>query len=283
MQFTKAHGCGNDFIIIDLVEAQGSTTIMIEELRRAAPMVCDRHRGVGADGVLVISSCHADGGARYEMTVINADGSVAEMCGNGLRCVADYLMRRGRAQTGDQLRTGAGDISIFFSAPPRQLSSRERSELSRGSWVGAQLGAAAHLKREQWWGDDPQERWGVSTLSMGNPHAVSFEAELYERRATLAPLLSGRVEGGVNVSFAQLTGAQHLTLHVYERGCGWTQACGTGACATVAVAVSLGLIKTGELTQVSLPGGSLMIEQATDGSLMMWGPAVEVYQGELSL
>jgi len=284
MQFTKAHGCGNDFIILDLEGTQEQVRAKIAELRDEAPGICDRHKGVGADGLLLVTPTLVERGARYEMTVINSDGSLAEMCGNGLRCVADFLRRSGRLCSGEELKTGAGELRVHFSDPPEGVAEAERASLfAHGSWVGAELSAPQGVRRLCVSSDPHSEQWHLTCLSLGNPHAVTFDPEAFARRAELAPALSGQFEGGVNLSFARLESPGLIQLHVHERGCGWTQACGTGACATAVAAVEWGLAKQGAPLTITLPGGQLVIEYSSEGLIMMWGPALEVFRGALNV
>jgi len=278
MQFTKAHGCGNDFIITELQRADQPS---VKELRAAAPWLCDRHRGVGADGVLVVTEPDDDpegSAARAQMSVINADGSIAEMCGNGLRCVGHYLHKRGRLRSGERILTGAGALKLWFAEPPAELSERERCEHERGgAWVGVDMGQPREIRSLVSSGVE------LCALSLGNPHAVSFDAEAFERRGALSEELKRPFVGGVNLSFARWLAPGHLELHVDERGCGWTQACGTGACATVVAAVSSGQANKGDELLVRLPGGTLKVSWLSSGELKMWGPAIELYSAHIQL
>jgi diaminopimelate epimerase len=266
MQFTKAHGCGNDFIIVD---AREEPSLTLNDLRERAPRLCERRFGVGADGVLWVT----ERSGRAEMTVINADGSLSEMCGNGLRCVAHYLARRdlpagGRAaDVSAELLTGAGALRVSTSL----LSPAGREAVTR-VWMGhPQQLAARHFSG----GAEP-----LTTLSMGNPHAVSFHAADHAQRHRLAGEWSREVAGGVNISFALLT-PKGVELEVHERGCGWTLACGTGACATVVAGVERGLLPAGQDTQAHLPGGTLTVRYEPGAGVWMTGPSVICYRGDV--
>lgn len=299
MQFTKAHGCGNDFIIIGLInsseadhegdQALSDVTLSDAELSAwsaRATELCDRHRGVGADGLLLVTEGALASGERApEMIVINADGSRSEMCGNGLRCVALWLLRRGYlSEKGGQVITGAGALTVRFASPPYELT-------AKGAWVGLTLGEPTALNLRGLTKTSPKTReqhiCELTTLSLGNPHAVCFDQEAFEHRAQLAGAWSAEFEGGVNLSFAQQRGERALELHVHERGCGWTLACGTGASATAIAAVERGLMPAGAPLEITLPGGALEVTyhkrsaSKGDGWVELWGPAVEVFEGQI--
>lgn len=260
MQFTKAHGCGNDFIVVD---ARENPALRLPELVARAPRLCERRFGVGADGVLWVSEREG----RAEMTVINADGSLSEMCGNGLRCVAHHLLLRGRLGEEGEVLTGAGALTVRAALTSDDgRAARVTVWMGHPRALGARLfaGAAAPL----------------TTLSMGNPHAVSLDEGDYARRLALAEGWAREVEGGVNLSFARVRG-EGLELHVHERGCGWTLACGTGACAAVVAATARGLLPPGRPTRVSLPGGALEVRYEPEAGVWMTGPAEISFHGSV--
>jgi diaminopimelate epimerase len=302
MQFTKAHGCGNDFIIIDATrrsegeqgELQPFSDREVIAWSARAPELCDRHKGVGADGLLLVGEGALEGGEHApEMIVINADGSRSEMCGNGLRCVALWLLRRGLiSEEGGAVITGAGALKVQFAASPHTHHEPHApyDRTARSAWVGLTLGEPRALSlRDLSLKGEAEARCELTTLSLGNPHAVCFDQGAFEARAELASAWSAQFEGGVNLSFAQRRGERALELHVHERGCGWTLACGTGASATVIAAVERGLMPSGAPLEVTLPGGTLEVTyhkrsaRPGDGWVELWGPAVEVFEGELTL
>jgi diaminopimelate epimerase len=259
MQFTKAHGCGNDFIIVDALE---NPTLTLQALTERAVALCDRRFGVGADGALWVSE--RDG--LPEMTVINSDGSLSEMCGNGLRCVAHHLLLKGAQGVFEgEVLTGAGALKV---------SARLTGEGGRSAESAIWMGHPRELRHLAL--SEAQEP--LTALSMGNPHAVSFEAADFARRHTLAERWSAEVPGGVNLSFALITGDE-ISLEVHERGCGWTLACGTGACATVVAATERGLIAPGHPARVRLPGGSLSVLYTPGAGVWMTGPSEVIYRG----
>ena len=268
-------GCGNHFILIDQTTHQLTAdeipldAFSSSQVRR----LCDPNFGIGADGVLwvrSVSSDDVDHQAKYEMVVYNADGSLAEMCGNGLRCVVQYLHHHHGLCTDSlnpsYIMTGAGSLSVSIDAHQR---------------IGVRMGwprplipqylPKSHLPTEL-----------LSFYSLGNPHLVSFDLTHFSQRMSIASEWERSVEGGINISFAQLRSSHHVELHVYERGCGWTLGCGTGACATVYHGYREGLFQMDSSVSVKLPGGLLTID-ISDHGLTMWGEAHEVYRGSYLL
>lgn len=269
LAFEKWEGLGNDFVVL-----RGGSGLD----RARAVALCDRHRGIGADGVLEVG---VEGG-RISMRVVNADGSEPEMCGNGLRCVARYAFAAGLATTGRfvvETASGPHGCEILDG-------DLVRVEMRAPSLAPADVPVrAAHPMI-----DAPVEV-GARTLhltavSMGNPHAVTFDAlEPGERRA-LGPALEGLVAlfpARVNAGFARVVpdGERTIELHVFERGAGWTEACGTGACAAAAAAVETGrLSRSDGPIRVRLPGGDLSIDLGAPGQrAWMTGPARRVFVG----
>lgn len=266
-RFEKWEGLGNDFVIVSGDEA-------IDPIA-----VCDRHRGVGADGVLVVR-----GGARPSMAVINADGSEPEMCGNGLRCAALYLVQQGQAKAGEVfvVDTAAGPHACEVIDVDRAIV---RVAMRAPNLTSANVPTTLGDQKAF---DVPFEVLGrtvhITAVSMGNPHAVIFDAIDAIDRASIGPAIERNTIAfpeRVNVGFASLTGPRAITLHVFERGAGWTEACGTGACAAAVAAIETGRIARGGPIAVTLPGGTLEIE-ARDGELvLMTGPARRVFVGQL--
>lgn len=274
MNFWKYHGLGNDFVVVE------DHDLDIPDDPDFVRKVCDRRTGVGADGILYIGP---DDEADAFMRVLNSDGSEAEMCGNGIRCVAKHLFdfalvpsERMRINTLD----GVKDIIV---------------QVENGTAVGATVDMGApRLDRS----DIPmagQGRFVDGTLdvdgrtitgtavSMGNPHLIIFEALSDEDVLELGPRLERHTlfPRRTNVEFVRLEN-DVLVVSVYERGAGWTQACGTGACATAVAAGLKGLAPLGKDARVRLPGGELRINVAEDlSSVKMTGPAVRVFRGEL--
>jgi diaminopimelate epimerase len=262
-RFFKYEGLGNDFVV---VEADSETAVDPEYARR----LCDRHFGVGADGVLVLlPPSTAQAAAR--MTVINADGSRPEMCGNGIRCLALHLARRQGAQGASYvIDTDAG--SLLCEVHRDGDSARVAVAMGHGEFLGEhfiELDGLGHA---------------FARISMGNPHCVIFDTRYDETTIDrYGPLVSLSLEGGSNVEFATTRGPRAFDLVVWERGVGRTLACGTGAAATAVAAALCGRAPFDEPLSVVLPGGPLEVSVA-HGSLdvRVAGPARLVYQGELA-
>jgi len=267
LRFEKWEGLGNDFI---LVEAEVAA-LQVRSL-------CDRHTGVGADGVLVLGAVD---GLSCRMIVLNADGSRPEMCGNGLRCVAGYLMDRAGAES--------GEVVVATDAGPRRCKVERQPD---GSYrvaadmgvavVGEPLDLAAAADRAQS-GRLPTRPF--TAVSVGNPHAVSFAPFVSEDVDELGPVVDRLVPGGTNVELCQVAdGGKRLEVAVWERGVGRTRACGTGACAAAAAAAAAGRVPFDEPVDVALAGGVLEIVVARqDGALTMTGLARRVFVGETHL
>jgi diaminopimelate epimerase len=261
LNFVKYEGAGNDFLV---VEAATERAVSPER----AVALCDRHYGVGADGVLLVVPA-ADPAARAKMVVLNADGSRPEMCGNGLRCVALHLARRDGAERVDYVvETDAGDRP---TAVERRGGAAEVTlGMGRGRLGGVRrFGVKGELRE-------------FHLVDMGNPHAVAFGFELSASELDqVGPALSASQPGGANVEIVQQT-AEGLDVLVWERGVGRTLACGTGAAGVAVAAATQGLTRFGEPVQVRLPGGSLMLT-VEEGSLAVTlrGPARLVFSGQV--
>ncbi len=257
-RFWKYHGLGNDFVVVEGPELMS---------RERAVRICDRRRGSGADGVLTVLPARR-GGAAY-MHIYNSDGSVAAMCGNGIRCVARHL-----AET----RGLDGEIEIETDAGPR------RCTVHRGA--GGVEAVTVDMGRARIEGTQDfvvgAERIPTLRISMGTPHAVSLDGPEPARAPSLGPVIEAMVPGGVNVGFGRASGSG-VDLVVWERGAGLTEACGTGACAAAVAAVHDGRISADRPVTVRLPGGALEIAVAPDLSVRMKGPAERVFEGETAL
>lgn len=287
MRFAKYHGLGNDFLVVDL------RTVSAAEAEAAqAPhnviAVCDRQFGVGGDGVLaVLPSTTAD----VRMRVLNSDGSEAEMCGNGIRCVAKELYERGGLpQSEIAIETGAGRLTCAIDAEggvvrsvtvamgmPRLL----RSEIPMTGPAGERC-----ISQPLDIAGTPR---AITCVSMGNPHAIAFVGSRDEA-AQLATTVGTLVENHAwfpnrtNAEFAHVKSRREIDLMVWERGCGITLACGTGACATTVAAVVTGRADEASPVRVNLLGGSLEITvQPGLAGVAMKGPALHVFDGELDL
>ncbi|HEY1959810.1 MAG TPA: diaminopimelate epimerase [Polyangiaceae bacterium] len=254
-RFGKYEGLGNDFVVID---APSRAVTAGDAVR-----LCDRRRGIGADGVLVVSE-EGDG---VRMRVLNADGSVPEMCGNGIRCVALHVaIARGLQR---------GTLVIATDAGPRACEIERSGD--RAS-VRVDMGEVRFVGERAI--DVGAERVTVAVGDAGNPHAILFGAFDDARIDELGPRIATHAAfpAGTNVEFARVHDGA-IDLVVWERGVGRTLACGTGACATAVVAREKRLVRAPRV-RVSLPGGDLEIEPS-GGSTFMTGPARLVFRGEL--
>ncbi len=262
--FAKYEGLGNDFVVLGAADERELGEARAREL-------CDRRRGIGADGILLIlpprdRSCVA------RMKVMNADGSVPEMCGNGLRCVALHVARA--------RRMASGELRFDTDAGPRAC---EIDDAEGRGMVTVDMGIVrAEGSREL---EIAGERVEVWLADAGNPHAIVLGDASRARAEALGPSIERHPSfpRGTNVELARIdAAASSIDLVVWERGVGITLACGTGACATVAVACARGLLPFDRATTVNLPGGALEITIAKDGRCTMRGPARHVFAGQLS-
>ncbi len=260
LHFTKYHGLGNDFVVVDgpLMPAA-----------RAARL-CDRRRGIGADGVLTVLPPRTHG-AVATMHIYNADGSVALMCGNGIRCVARHLA---------EVRGLTGALVIDTDSGPR-VCTIHHGHGGEVAAVSVEMGPA-RVEGDQVF-TVGGERLHALRVDMGNPHAVLFDEPTRARAGQVGPAIEQLVPGGVNVGFAR-PGPSGVDLVVWERGSGLTDACGTGACAAAVASIRSGAIPAGAPVEVRLPGGPLTITVSADlVRVTMRGPAERVFQGETGL
>jgi diaminopimelate epimerase len=272
LRFSKMHGAGNDFVVLDLRDGTPEPTPAL------AARLADRHTGVGCDQILTIEAPRAEGSvASYR--IWNADGSQSEQCGNGARCVAAWLVRDGAAN-GDHFtidsplathgieRLADGQYAVAMGVP--------RFEPQQIPLLGFARARDEYLLPLQ--GDTV--RFGA--VSMGNPHAV-IEVGLVDAAPVerLGPLLQQHATfpQSVNVGFVQVLDPTHARLRVYERGVGETLACGSGACAAAVVMMQRGRLERD--ATLSLPGGTLRLRwPADDAQVVMSGPAAFVFEGE---
>ena len=275
MRFTKMHGAGNDFVVLDLRDGR----------EPPSPALCralaDRHTGVGCDQILTIEPADAAGvAARYG--IFNADGSRAGQCGNGARCVAAWLRRDAAARgmplpARFELASPAGRHAVDVEPDGRVRLDMGRPDFEPAHVPLTGFAAAAdyHLAR-----DGVDVRFGA--VSMGNPHAVVRVDDVGRAPVDrIGPALQrdAAFPDSVNVGFVQVVDRGHLRLRVYERGVGETLACGSGACAAAAVAMRRGWVDRS--VEVALPGGMLRIDWPDDdATIAMTGPAAFVFEGE---
>ncbi|WP_330282069.1 diaminopimelate epimerase [Streptomyces sp. NBC_00588] len=273
--FLKGHGTENDFVIVPDPENA------IDLPPAAVAALCDRRAGIGGDGLLhvVRSAAHPEARhmaaeAEWFMDYRNGDGSVAEMCGNGVRVFARYLQRAGHAGEGDlALATRGGVKSVHIDKDGDITVGMGRARLFEGD-VTVSVG---------------ERSWPARNVNMGNPHAVAFVDDLAHAGNLYAPppfSPASAYPDGVNVEFVVDRGDRHVAMRVHERGSGETRSCGTGACA-VAVAAARrdgadpAVTGTPATYTVDVPGGTLVITERIDGEIEMTGPAVIVAEGEI--
>ena len=277
LKFSKMHGLGNDFMVIDGTR---------QTFRPDAAQIqawANRHTGVGFDQLLLVEKTDTpDVDFRYR--IFNADGGEVEQCGNGARCFVKFVSEHGltdkrtiRVETArgiiEPSLNDNGLITVNMGQP--QFAPQDVPFVLRS---GEQAGEKSYIVVNEL--DSAQ----MSLLSMGNPHAVMLvedtaSAPVAEWGAALQN--HPRFPARVNVGFMQVVDAHHIRLRVFERGSGETQACGTGACAAVVSGVRWGLLAAGEDVRVSLPGGDLYIRWSEGEPVWMTGPAVTVFEGEL--
>ena len=287
MRFAKYHGLGNDFLVVDLRNLPAADAAAVQAPHHVIAL-CDRQFGVGGDGVLaVLPSATADA----RMRVLNSDGSEAEMCGNGIRCVAKELYERGGLRKPElAIDTGAGLLTCAIEADGAVARSvtvaMGTPRLLRGELP--MTGPAGERCIEQALTIADVSR-AITCVSMGNPHAITFVGsrdEAFQLAKTVGPQVERHAwfPNRTNAEFAHVKSRREIDLVVWERGCGITLACGTGACATTVAAVVTGRADEATPVRVNLPGGSLEITvHAGLTGVAMKGPALHVFDGELDL
>jgi diaminopimelate epimerase len=268
MEFLKMQGAGNDFVLVDGLDGREANW---PELARS---MSDRHFGVGADGLLLVRPAEA---ADFRMLMWNPDGSESEMCGNGIRCFARYVLD-GPAKGRDSLtvETGAGLLTVRTRGARGWLEASMGAPVLNGPDIPVAVDANPVL-------DLPLPELGmcVSCVSMGNPHAVQFVADV---AAVDLAALGPRVERHplfphrANFHVCQVISRSELVIRSWERGAGLTLACGTGAAAAAVAARLKGYV--GDLTCVRVPGGELEVRWNGQGAVLIAGPAEYVFRGE---
>lgn len=275
MKFTKMQGLGNDYVYVDAIHQE------IKDESDLAQFVSNRHFGIGSDGLILI--CQSER-ADFKMRMFNADGSEAEMCGNGIRCVGKFVYDKGlTSKTTITIETLAGikrlnlntkegkvqTVQVDMGKPilePEKIPVKSQKD----SVLDLRLTAA-------------EKEFSLSCISMGNPHAITkvdkvdeFDIEIYGKEIETHPIFPNKT----NVEFIEIISPEKIKMRVWERGAGETLACGTGACAVAVACSLLGLTK--RKVEVELLGGNLFIEwREEDNHVYMTGPAVTVFEGEL--
>ena len=272
LRFSKMHGLGNDFVVLDC----RATPFALDEAGIRA--LADRRTGVGFDQLLSVEPAR-DPSCAFYYGIWNTDGSPAAQCGNGVRCVAAWLHRAGALATGEPVRleSPSGPVTV------RLLSAHEVTvDMGEPQFAPARIPFDADAEAPRYTIEAGGTTLQIGAVSMGNPHAVAMADELADGDVQrLAPALTAhaRFAEGANAGFATRLAHDHIALRVHERGVGWTQACGTGACAAVAVLRRRGEVD--EQVRVDLPGGTLRIAWRGPGhTLWMTGPAAFAFEGE---
>ena len=275
MRFAKMHGLGNDYVYVNGFEET------VSDPARFAVEVSDRHFGIGGDGlILILPSAIAD----LRMRMFNADGSEAEMCGNGIRCVAKYAYEHGLVEQREiSVETGAGVLTLQLRVGEDNRVAGVRVAMGRPRLTRGEIPMAG-APDEQVVGEPLQvldRTFHVTCVSMGNPHCViyvdnvaEFPIEKYGPAIERHPVFPNRI----NVEFVEVVGPGELRQRTWERGSGETLACGTGASAVTVASVLNG--HTGRRLRVHLRGGTLEMEWAEDGHVYLSGPAVQVFEGD---
>ena len=273
VRITKMHGIGNDYVYVDCRASD------LDDPPRFARAVADRHRGIGSDGLILIRpSASAD--CRMEM--YNADGSRAEMCGNGIRCVGKYVYDRGVRRNPLAIETDAGTLSLALTVDGDRVIT---ATVDMGAPVldGPRLPVAQDGRVVEQPLEVGGETYRITCVSMGNPHAVVFLPEIAQLELfRIGPLFEHHpfFPARVNTEFVTVRSRHEMDFRVWERGSGETMACGTGACAAVVAGVLTG--RTERRATVHLRGGDLDIEwRATDDHVYMTGSATEVFSADV--
>jgi len=274
LKFTKMHGAGNDFVVIDGVRQEIYLTP--EQLR----LLADRHFGIGCDQILIVKRSNNEE-ADFRYLIFNADGGEVEQCGNGARCfvrfVHDHKLTSKREIV---VETKSGLISPRLEEDGR-VTVNMGAPIFEAGRIPFDSDSDAVMQPLEVNGETVQ----ITAVSMGNPHAVQVVADVeHAPVATMGPLIEAhpRFPRRVNAGFMQVIDRAHIKLRVYERGAGETMSCGTGACAAVVSGIQRGLLDNH--VQVATHGGVLTIAWAGAGaSVMMTGPAITVFEGEINL
>ncbi|MBI1451027.1 MULTISPECIES: diaminopimelate epimerase [Acinetobacter] len=274
VEFTKMHGLGNDFLVLDLI----SQRVYLDAL--TIQRLADRHFGIGFDQLLIVEPPDVPN-ADFKYRIFNADGSEVEQCGNGVRCFARFVHERQlTTKTKIKVQTKAGIVE---------------PELGENGWVRVNMGYPKFLPQEiPFLAEEPEnlydidlannEKLTIDVVNMGNPHAVTIVPDVITADV---PRIGPQVESHarfpqrVNAGFMQIIDEKHARLRVFERGVGETLACGTGACAAAVSGMRRGLLSSN--VEIELAGGKLQIEWKEGDVVWMTGPTATVYEGRLDL
>ncbi len=277
MKFTKMHGCGNDYVYVNCFEEK------VENPSEAAVKVSKRHFGVGSDGMILICPSEV---ADFRMKMYNADGSMGEMCGNGIRCVAKYVYDHGMTdKTHITIETGAGIKDLDLTIENGKVS-MVRVDMGEPILEAAKIPVVSDKEKVI---NEPilvqGTEWKMTCVSMGNPHAVVFVADTKHLAIKeVGPCFENHkaFPNRTNTEFVQFISSKEINMRVWERGAGETWACGTGTCASVMACILNGY--TDDTVLVHLLGGDLLIEYDRETNhIFMTGPATTVFEGEIEV
>ena len=275
MHFTKMQGIGNDFIMVEDFKNE------VQDKNNLAKELCDRHFGIGADGLIFIENSNI---ADLKMRIINSDGSNADMCGNGIRCFSKYVYEKNiiKKNTLD-IETPAGIMKAELSVE-NDMVGTVRINMGKPCYDKKLVPFNGELNNKAYSLDIGGKNYEMTTLLMGVPHTVLFSGEIseddviqYGRYIEKLPIYPQ----GTNVNFVNVIDDRTISVRTWERGAGPTLACGTGACASVAASYLNN--KTGRKVKAKLMKGELIIEQDVNGYIYMEGPASTVYEGDISI
>ena len=283
MHFIKWQGCGNDFVLVDLIAENSGVTD--DDLQKLAPQICNRRFGIGADGILLLKR-NENKTADMDMRIFNADGSEAQMCGNGIRCLALHAYNsKFTEKSAFSVQTKAGIMKVNIKG-----SSAVEVDMGAPILTGEKIPVNGYDGKQVI--DIPitvgKRTFFATCVSMGNPHCVIF-ADKNDFATDDAPETLGRFfehhkmfPEGTNVEFAEVINDTQIRMRVWERGAGVTAACGTGACATLVAATITN--RTKRQAKIILDGGSLEIDWHKDTQhVFMTGPAIKVFEGNCDL
>lgn len=272
IQFSKMHGLGNDFIVIDNV------TQNVFFSKDKIQQLADRNFGIGFDQMLLVEPPY-DPEQDFHYRIFNADGSEVSQCGNGARCFAKFVKIKGLTNRNKVVVSTKSGKMVLYLEKDGQVT----VNMGRPIFEPAKIPLKANKEEGTYIVREQDATYMMGAVSMGNPHCVMTVDNVETADVTsIGPLLETheRFPEGVNVGFMQIVNEQHIKLRVFERGAGETLACGSGACAAVAIGQIQG--KLGKEVQVDLPGGSLRIRwQGRDSVLKMTGPAEHIFDGTL--
>lgn len=273
MRFWKMHGLGNDYVVIDNRDEK----ISEKKASEYAKKLCERRFSIGADGLLLVSNSKV---SDVKMRIFNADGSEAEMCGNGIRCFAKYCYENGVVKkTEFSVETLSGVKQVWLTVKDDEVQT-VKVDMGAPKWERSSLPMVGEGTCINEILEVDGEPYKVTCLSMGNPHCVTFVENVDEFPVDyVGPIIENHAAfpKRTNVGFVQILNRNELKVRVWERGCGETLACGTGTCAAVAAANKLG--KVGNKVTVHVLGGDLQVEVGK--TLFLSGAAEKVYEGTL--